>query len=46
MHVYRPDYITVYNFVLDTEYHANEQVEADLSDWQERDNLMLARVAG
>ena len=44
--VYRPDYLSVYNLVLDAERHANEQVEANPSSREAKDNLMFARVAG
>ena len=44
--VHRPDYLSVYNLVLDAERHANEQVEANLSGREAKDNLMFARVAG
>ena len=44
--MYRPDYLSVYNFVLDAERHANEQVEANPSSREAKDNLMFARGAG
>jgi len=44
--MHRPDYLSVYNLVLDAERHANEQVEANPSSREAKDNLMFARVAG
>ncbi|KAF9654326.1 hypothetical protein BDM02DRAFT_3106658 [Thelephora ganbajun] len=42
----RPDYLSVYGLVLDAERHANEQVKANPSYREAKDNLMFARVAG
>ena len=43
--VHRPDYLSVYNFVLNAECHANEQVRDHPSNQQAKDNLISARVA-
>jgi hypothetical protein len=42
---YRPNYLSAYNIVLNAERHANEQVEADPSNREAKDNVMFARVA-
>jgi len=44
--MYMPDCPSVYNLVLEAERHANEQIEANPSSREAKDNLMFARVAG
>ena len=43
---YRPSYLSAYNIVLDAERHANEQLEADPSNREAKENRTFARVAG
>ena len=44
--IYRPNYLSAYNIILDAEYHAAQQVGTDSSDQEASDNVMFARVAG
>ena len=43
---YSPDYLRVYNLVLNAERHVDEQVRDHPSNRQATDNLISARVAG
>jgi len=42
----RPTYLSAYNLVLNAERHANEQLEADPSNLEAKQNHTFARVAG
>ena len=43
---YRPTFLSAYTAVLNAERHANEQLEADPSNREAKENRTFARVAG